>query len=265
MAPLRGYLDLPWGQVHFRANRAGASRPLLLMLHQSPLSSRNYDRLLPMLEPHWHAVAIDTPGYGASDPPPGEWQVTDYAAMAVACADRLGHDRFALFGRATGAVFALAAALAAPARIDALVLHGMPVYTAEERQNRLDQFAPPYDVDAAGAHLPWIWNRIKGEYPWIDPELATRFVRDYLAAGPDFATAYRAIWRYDLRAAAPALAARTLLIGGTRDRIHFMDQRARALLPAAQAVMIDGATDFAAEQDPGGFAALLLGFLGRPG
>ncbi len=48
----RGYLELPWGQVHYRAvdaaDSAGAeARPLLLMLHQTPLDSEHYERVLP--------------------------------------------------------------------------------------------------------------------------------------------------------------------------------------------------------------------------
>jgi pimeloyl-ACP methyl ester carboxylesterase len=138
----------------------------------------------------------------------------------------------------------------------------MPVYTAEERADRLAQFAPPFAPRDDGGHLAWIWQRIHNEYPWIDAPLATEFVRDYLATGGDFATAYRAIWRYDLRAAAAAgLAVPTLLIGGTRDRIFFMQARARALLPQARAETLEDATDFVAEQEPERFASLLTGFI----
>jgi pimeloyl-ACP methyl ester carboxylesterase len=277
----RGYLDFAWGQVHTRMAEADPALPLLLLLHQSPLSARNYDRLLPLLTPVCRPVAIDTPGYGGSDLPDGQgpdgqgpdrqgpgaqWEVADYAALVLAIADRLGAPRFHLFARATGTVFALATALAAPTRLRSLALHGMPVYTAEERADRLARFAPPFVPQDDGSHLAWIWQRIHGEYPWIDAPLATQFVRDYLATGGDFATAYRAIWRYDLRAAAAGgLAVPTLLIGGTRDRIFFMHERARALLPQARAETLDGATDFVAEQEPARVAALLTAFMSGAG
>src|SRR5689334_3062679 len=35
----KGYLNVPWGQVHFRTVDAPSSLPLLILLHQSPLSS----------------------------------------------------------------------------------------------------------------------------------------------------------------------------------------------------------------------------------
>jgi pimeloyl-ACP methyl ester carboxylesterase len=260
----RGYLDLPSGQVHFRTADAAAELPVLILLHQSPLSARNYDRALPLLAAACRPFALDTPGYGGSDPTPREWAVEDYVAWAIAAADALGAGRFHLFGRATGALFAAATALRHPARLRSLVLHGVPVYSDAERAERLAGFAPPYRPAQDGSHLAWIWARIRGEYPWLEPELATQFVRDYLAAGPDFATAYRAIWRYDLRAAAAGgLAIPTLLIGGTRDRIAAMHPRAQALFPAAAVATLDGATDFVAEHEPERFARCVMDFIAR--
>ncbi len=258
----RAHLDFAWGQVQYRTTPCPVDAPLLLLLHQSPLSSRNYERVLPLLARHCRPVAIDTPGYGGSDHPDRQWEVGDYADLVFATADRLGAQRFHLFARATGTVFAVAAALARPERVARHILHGMPDYTNEERADRLAGFAPPFTPASDGSHLRWIWDRIHGEYPWIDAELATRFVSDYLATGGDFATAYRAIWRYDLRAAlAQGLDMPALLIGGTRDRIAFMHPRAEALLPKARAIVLDGATDFVAEQEPERFATVLQEFL----
>jgi pimeloyl-ACP methyl ester carboxylesterase len=264
----RGYLDLPWGQVHYRTADAAADLPVMILLHQSPLSARNYDRALPLLAAACRPFALDTPGYGGSDAAPAEWpaewQVHDYVAWVAACADALGAQHFHLFGRATGALLAAATALRHRARLHTLVLHGLPVYTDAERADRLAGFAPPYRPAEDGSHLAWIWSRIRGEYPGIDPTLATQFVRDYLAAGSDFAASYRAIWRYDLRAAAAGgIAVPTLLIGGTRDRIAAMHPRAQALLPNAEAVILDGATDFVAEQEPERFVRCVTDFIAR--
>ena len=251
-------IEAPWGQIQARTVAASAELPVLVLLHQSPLSARNYDALLPHLSAFCRPDAIDTPGYGGSDAPPAAWEVRDYAAVVWRVADALAASSIALFGRATGAVFALDAALQAPQRVSSLVLHGLPVYTPEERAQRLANFAPSYVLDAAGAHLAWIWARIRGEYPHLEPELATRFVADYLAAGPDFAQSYRAIFRHDLpaRVLGRQLPS-TVLIGGTADRIGFMHPRACALFADARAELIAGADDFVAERAPADFAALL--------
>ena len=259
---VKAYLNLPWGQLHYRTFAGDPALPLLIMLHQSPLSSRNYEAVLPLLAGHCRPVALDTPGYGGSSAVPEHWEVADYAQVVWDMADAMGADRVFVFGRATGAVFALEAALTLPQRVQGLVLHGMPVYTDAERADRMRSFAPPFPAAADGAHLTGIWNRIHSEYPWIDPELATHFAHDFLSAGPDFARSYRAIWRCDLpQRVAGGSDLPTLLLAGSADRIAFMHARAVALLPRAQAVWLEGATDFVAEQAPALFAGHLTAFI----
>lgn len=258
------YVDLPWGQLHCRTVPGPGVGPLMVLLHQSPLSARNYDALLPMLAGRVRPFAIDTPGYGSSSPVPEHWEVEDYARVVWELADAQGADRIVLFGRATGAVFALEAALLQPHRVACLMLHGLPVYTDAERADRMAHFAPAFTRADDGAHLMAIWNRIHGEYPWIGPELATHFTRDFLAAGDDFARSYRAIWRYDIaRRVAANLHVPTLLVGGSADRIAFMHARAVALLPQAESVFLQAATDFVAEQDPALLAGHLQAFIAR--
>jgi haloalkane dehalogenase len=257
----RGFLDLPTGQAHYRSASADPRLPCLLMLHQSPLSSRTYGRLLPLLAGTVRAFALDTPGYGASDAPQEEWTIEDYAGFVFAAADALGASRFHLFGRATGALIAASAARTGPERLLSLTLHGLPLYTADEGNALLAGYAPPYQLDEDGAHLAWIWARIKHEYPWMDAAMATRMVEDYLAAGPDFASSYRAMWRYDVRKLQGGWTVPTLLIHGGRDRIAEMRPRARALLPGAAEVFFEHATNFIAEQEPERFATALLPFL----
>jgi pimeloyl-ACP methyl ester carboxylesterase len=219
--------------------------------------------LLPVLANAVRPVAIDTPGYGASDKPPSEWEVGDYAEAALAVAGRLDDRPFHLFGRATGALVAAEVALRRPDRLLSLTLFGLPVYEAAERERLLDGYAPPYVLAEDGAHLAWIWQRIRHEYPWMDAALATRCVADYLAAGPDFAAAYRAMWRYDAGRLARGWDVPTLLVHGGRDRLAEMRPRARALLPQAAEAFFPDATNFLAEQDPAALAAALLPFLAR--
>ena len=259
---IKAYMPMDWGQLHYRTVPADPALPLLIMLHQSPLSSRNYEAVLPLLAGHCRPVALDTPGYGGSSAVPEDWTVADYAQLVWDVADQLGAERVFVFGRATGAVFALEAALAQPQRVQGLVLHGMPVYTDAERADRMQNFAPPFPAATDGAHLTGIWQRIHNEYPWIGPELATHFAHDFLSAGPDFARSYRAIWRYDLLQRLSGSAdLPTLLLAGSADRIAFMHARAVALLPRAQAVWLEGATDFVAEQSPALFARQLTDFM----
>jgi haloalkane dehalogenase len=161
-------------------------------------------------------------------------------------------------------VFAMEAALSRPHRVHCLMLHGMPVYTDQERMDRAANYAPAFTMASDGSHLQAIWSRINSEYPWIGPELATFLARDFLQAGVDFARSYRAIWRYDLPGHVRGnLQVPTLLVGGGADRIAFMHARAVALIPSAEAVFLEQATDFVAEQDPELFARHLNAFIAR--
>lgn len=254
----RGFLDLASGQVHYRTAPAPPGAPLLLILHQSPLSSRRYSIVLPLLAGKVRPVAIDTPGFGCSDHLSADWSVERYARFVWEVVDALGHATAILFGRATGSVLALAAAVREPERSLGLVLHGFPLYTPEERRDRLAGFAEPFRIEPTGAHLDWLWRRIYEQYPGLGPELASSFVEDYLAAGPDYASAYRAIWRYDPMPAIGALTMPTLLLGGTADRVYPLHCRLTDLLDMAATVTLEGATDFVAEQQPARFAATVL-------
>ncbi|MDP9821864.1 alpha/beta fold hydrolase [Nocardioides massiliensis] len=255
------------GSVHLRAvamdGDAGGDAsavPPLVLVHQSPLSSRRFTPLLAELGSWTRALAPDTPGYGDSPPLATETTVDDLAATLWAAIDAMAAGPVRILGRATGAVLAAAMTADRPDRVRHLVLHGVPLYTAEEAQSRLRDFAPPYVPDEEGTHLQWIWQRVRGEYPWAPPELVTSFVADYLAAGPDFATAYRAMWRYNLDDALRTIGdanVRTTLLAGGRDRIGFMHERARRRITWADERVLPEATDFVAEQDPVGFSRLL--------
>ena len=81
-------------------------------------------RLWEKLRDGWEVVRVDARGHGASsvgtDPQAYRW--SELAADALVLADALGHDRFVIGGASMGAAVALHAAVAAPARVDALVL-----------------------------------------------------------------------------------------------------------------------------------------------
>ncbi|GAB3462984.1 alpha/beta fold hydrolase [Actinophytocola sediminis] len=266
-----GYLRAPWGLLHYRcagtaplAEQVTSGRPVLVLLHQSPLSSRRYHRVLDALAEFCVPIAVDTPGYGRSEAGAGDWTVEDYAGVPWLVADALGVAHPWLFGRATGAVFALHAAALRPGRAAGVVLHGVPVYTGEEKADRLANFAPPYQPTPDGAHLSWIWRRISAEYPLADAALVTELVADYLAAGQDFAAAYRAIWRHDLGASVRLAGEVDLLLAGSADRIRRMHDRAVAEIPHRAALELAGATDFVAEQDPVAFSRALASAIDRP-
>ena len=81
-------------------------------------------------------------------------------------------------------------------------------------------------------------------------ELLTSRVRDYLVTGPDYATAFRAIWRYDIHTALENLLVTQAPISGVQARIGFTWPRASAALPNLAEASLPDATDFVANADP---------------
>jgi len=81
-------------------------------------------RLWDRLREGWEVIRVDARGHGASSggAEPQSYRWSELAADALALADALGHERMVIGGASMGAAVALHAAVAAPGRIDALVL-----------------------------------------------------------------------------------------------------------------------------------------------
>jgi pimeloyl-ACP methyl ester carboxylesterase len=117
----RGYADTVLGQIHYR--REGSGAPLLL-LSASGRSSRMFSRLIPLIAPRLDTIALDTPGFGGSDPLPDGTSIEQIAEAFVAVLDALRIDRAHLYGHHTGNKIATAMAAGWPGRVDRLVLVG---------------------------------------------------------------------------------------------------------------------------------------------
>ena len=128
----RGYVDAPWGQIHYRETGAG-ERPPLVCLHATAYSSRTFVPLMPLLGTNRRVLAIDTPGYGESDAPAERIALTRYAeAIAEAVRRLVGDSPVDLFGYHTGALVAVEIAAAASIEVGRLVLSGIPYFEGDE-------------------------------------------------------------------------------------------------------------------------------------
>ncbi|MFD6994429.1 Ohr family peroxiredoxin [Streptomyces sp. NPDC059943] len=252
----REYVTLPWGRVHYR-HAGDQDAPVILMLHQSPLSSATYEpALAPLAARGVRAVAVDTPGFGMSDAAPGPWSIPEYARAVWQIADAIGLDSVHLLGQHTGAIVAAEAALQQRQRVRGLVFQGIPLYSDEERAEKSASYAPGYTPAHDGGHLRVIWDRVRWLYPTIGAESASRQVAEYLSVGPDYAVAYRAVFDHRLDTAALA-GIPTLLLHGGDDVLNRMNKEVQAAFPNAPLTVISGGTDFVAEEQPEEFASAL--------
>ena len=129
-----GYVDSPYGQLHYSSARPpGATagrggRTPVVLLHQSPNSSVEFDALVPALGRDRIAIAIDTPGYGGSDGPREIPAIEDYARAIAAGLQGLGFGAgqpVDLFGYHTGSKIATEIAIRHPSLVRRLMLSGL--------------------------------------------------------------------------------------------------------------------------------------------
>ncbi len=262
----RGYVDVPWGQVHFARIGEGTGPPVV-MAHQTPRSWDEYRDVLASLGAEYDTIAADTPGFGASDLDlrAGD-SIEHYADGLVHLIDGLGLGRVALVGHHTGALVALEVAVRMPAGVRAVVLSSAPLRTADERAAAL---AGPGIDDVEdrpdGSHLVELWARRRRFYPDERPDLLRRFVADALRVDGRVEEGHRAVNRYPAPERAEALRESglpVLIVAGTADPFAYpMLPRWRDALPEARVVELATGMVPLPDQLPEAFSAALAAFL----
>lgn len=262
----RGYVDVPWGQLHYARCGESMGSPVVLV-HQTPRSWDEYRYVLPILGHEFDSIAADTAGFGASDldPDAGD-SIEHYAEGLSLLIDGLGLGRVALVGHHTGALVALELAVQAPTRVRAVVLSSAPLRSEDERAAAM---AGPGIDDVQersdGSHLTELWSRRQVFYPPNRPDLLHRFVADAMRVRGRVEEGHRAVNRY----AAPERAEElrraglpVLVLAGTADPFALpMLARWRQALPDAKVTEIATGMVPLPDQLPGSFASVVADFL----
>lgn len=153
----RAYVDTRFGQTHFyEAKPDRYVGPTLLCFHMSPWAATVFEPLLAEMGKTRRVIAVDTPGYGNSDPPPKEPSMADYAGTMLDLIDALGLHQIDLLGERTGAKVALAVAALAPNRTRRLILISPVIWTESEQAGR-ENYAPE-KIERDGSHLKSYWT-----------------------------------------------------------------------------------------------------------
>lgn len=254
-----GYVGTEWGQVHYRAN--GDSGPWIGLFHESPLSSRVFEDVLPELGRHARAVAFDTPGYGASDPPPGrEFEIPDYGRVLAQAAAGIGMERPVLGGVHSGASLAIAAGAHLPAA--GLVLSGVPLFDERERAAFLDGWTPAAPLDARGSQFGWAVERyLRSWGPDVPRDLLHLAVVELMRVADRYEWGYRAAFRFDPSDALAAAGVPVLLLNAEFDVLAAKDAAAARLARDARLVVLPGLAGQPHLRAPRDFAAALLAFV----
>ena len=258
----RGYVDIPEGQIHYRFGGSGKS---LLLIHQTPASSDDYRDVMPILAKHYYVVAMDSMGYGLSDPPPRDFEIPDYAHTVTEFLAALDIKKVSVLGHHTGATIALELAASYPAMVDRLILSAFPYYDPEERAQRLQNpsFRPLHPVED-GSHLMERWNKLRRDAARAGPDNWTRALMYRLMPGGGDKAAYYAVFHYDEQRRLPLVKAPTLLLCGTDDMFYGRLEATAKLLSHCVTRTIPNGDGLAPVTAPEAFAQNVLDFLGTP-
>jgi len=253
----RGFVDTPFGQMHYRS--AGNGRPLIL-LHQVPLSSLEFCDVMPILARTRQVIAPDLLGYGCSDQPSRGLSIPDYAAGLHDLLDQLNLKTCDLLGVHSGASVANEIAAAYPDRVRKLILVGAPAW--ERWQDRYESFArcQPFLFDAEGQSVKYQWQRLT---LYTDkPHIMQRFIAEKTKASPIWYTAYVAVFTYDFRQRFQAVKAPLLFLTGEKDFMAEHSASLKPLRPEAQEVIVPDGSVWLAWDKPQEFCESVEKFLG---
>jgi pimeloyl-ACP methyl ester carboxylesterase len=242
---------------------AGMGGTPLVLLHQSPLSGAQFDAALPLLAAAgFHAVALDTPGFGQSAPPPAPVGIHGYASAVGALLDGLGWPRAHILGHHTGASIAAAFAARQPSRVDRLVLNGVALLSREERAHFSTFPFAPLVPRADGAHLTAAWaQRVAASPGWTDIDAMHRYTVEMLANPDRYHWGFEAAFAHDLAADLMAIAPPTLILTNTGEDLFDASRRAHGLRPDFAFAALDGGTHDIIDEQPEAWAAAVAAFL----
>ena len=245
----RTYVDTAWGQVH--AVTAGEYGPWIGLLHESPLSSAVWLDVVAMLGEQARVVAFDTPGYGASSPPPrAGFEIEDYADVLTEAATGLGMTDPVFAGVHTGASLAVELGHRMPGT-RGVVLTGIALFSDEQR-------AVPADTD--GAQFAWAVERYQRIWPELTPELLHVAVMELLRVKDRYDWAYQAAFRHDPAEPLASLRIPVLLLDAEHDMLAFADPIALELAADARLEVLEGVVGQPHLRVPDTYAAHLLAF-----
>lgn len=208
-------LFVPIKGAQLMVRRVGEGPPVVLM-HPSPQSSAfSIPMANKLAAAGFTAIAVDTPGYGLSDPLAGGYPagldrdhgLDPFLPPLVQLLDSLGIEMAAFYGNATGAEVGHIFAHNHPDRTSVIMIDTAGHRSDESLDRDTDGYFPDVTPRRDGGHLLTYWDmcRFLGIYaPWqftdhahrlpVDapsPDHTQRVMLEYLRAGSMYPLAYR--------------------------------------------------------------------------
>lgn len=198
-----------------------------------------------------------------SDAPTGRPSVEQYADNLIPVLDALGLDRAVVAGHHTGAAIAASFAARHPDRTAGVLLHGVPLYTEEERAARLSTPERSRALTDDDRHLSDYYGYIRryaGPHPRGAVTANWSTILWYLAGVAD--VAHEAVFCHDLAADLRRLSGPVMILSDAGDTLHPNDLRAASLYPEFRLVTFSEGGAHSLMLDPARWAGIATDFVG---
>jgi pimeloyl-ACP methyl ester carboxylesterase len=249
----------------------GEGEPLLLIPYTSA-DHACYAFQLPAYTEHFSCIAIDLPGSGESDKPPGPYSTVGYAGQVAAFLETIGVERAHVAGVSLGAAVGIHLAARHPGRVRSLSLHSGWHATDDYLKIVLEQWR------TLASALPTVADVvIQGIFPWcFTPEMYVErpefvdtlvdFVRGRPVQPVDaFLAQTDAVIAHDASAALGDIDAPTLITFGARDLVcgRRFAERLKRGIAGSELVVFEHLSHAGLHEDPETFNRATLDFLLR--
>jgi len=248
------------GQVHYLT--CGEGEPLL-MLHMTPQSSLQFLHTFEQLNTlGYQVIAPDTLGYGMSDKPDDPLTIEEYASVIPELLEQINVDKVTVLGHHTGASIACEFAKSCPNKVKKIILHGVPLYTEEEKNERMDNLKADLSPKKDGTHLLDYWN-------WIQSRVGDRASLEschmsllhVFLAGENEWFCHHAAFAYNLEQTILELEQPCLVITNTGDPLHYIVPRVKNLREDFNYNEIEGGSVFIIRDKPTQWVESFIDFL----
>lgn len=256
--------DLVVDGVRLRTLEKGAG-PAVLFVHGWAASRKFWRATIDAVGATRRAVAVDLPGFGASDKPAREDSIGEFAGCVGRIIDALGSPVDALVGHSMGGMIAAKLAIDRPEAMRKLVLVCAPVAgpTALFAGSRVMLWPGLRALMFAGMHLRRVRRWVTRDFTYVRPlddELVDGIVQGRYRS---LIRSARSLMKTDLSGALPSIRVPTLIVATDRDGVVRQPQYAiqHAAIPNARFELIAETGHCPMVERPEAFNAILEGFL----
>ena len=258
------------------------SGPPVVFVHGLGGSWQNWLENLPATaEAGYRAIAVDLPGFGASEMPREKISISGYGRWVDSLCDALGTGPVALVGNSMGGFIGCEVAIKFPPRVERLVLVSAAGITIEHQRNDA-VMGTLYRTERISKFLA-TWLAAHAEGLSTRPRLRKALLR-FVMAHPDrlpgpliseqvrgsgkagFLPALEALTSYPIRERLPEVACPTLIVWGADDRLvpRRDADTFEELIPDSRKVVFEDTGHVAMLERPARFNRLVLDFLAEP-